>query len=111
MTAEQFRHLPPKDLPRVAAKIAGADLAVPRMLASVVEVGRSLYSWPQLGTAANLCGTVVSYLARRIIVKASNIRSGRYQVNLDATFESDYGRKWFSRKADFIKFVREMQKR
>lgn len=111
MTAEQFRHLSPKDLPRVAAKIAGADLAVPRMLASVVEVGRTLYSWPQLGTAANLCGTVVAYLARRIIVKAPNIRSGRYQVNLDGTFESDYGRKWFSRKAGFIKFIREMQKR
>jgi hypothetical protein len=110
MTAEQFRHLSPKDLPRVAAKIAGADLAVPRMLLSVTEVGKTLYSWPQLGSAANLCGTVVSYLARRIVLKAPNIKSGRYQVSLDGTFESDYKRKWFSRKVGFIKFAKKMQK-
>lgn len=109
MTAEEFRVLPPKDIPRVAAKIAGADVAVPRMLQSVVEVGDTLYSWPQLGTAANMCGTVIAYLTRKIILKAPNIKSGRYQVNLDAIFESDYRRMWFSRKMNFFKFIRKMK--
>ncbi len=90
MTAEEFRNLPPKDFPRIAAKIAGADLAVSRMLQSVAEVGKTLYSWPQLGTAANLCGTVLAYLARRIILKDPNIKSGRYEVSLDAIFDPDY---------------------
>lgn len=78
------------NLPKVIAKIAGANLASNRMLHSVTEVGKSIYSWPQLGTAANLCGSVLAYLARKIILKDSKIKSGRYDVNLDAIFEHDY---------------------
>ena len=111
ITADKMKQIDPKDWPKVAAKVAGANLAVPRMLDSVTEVGKSLYSWPQLGTAANLCGTVVAYLARRIILKAPNIKSGRYQVNLDSIFESDYKRKWFSRKMALVKFIKKMTRR
>ncbi len=90
LTAEKCKQVAPEDLPAVYAKVAGAELAVPRMLESVAQVGKTLYSWPQLGTAANLCGTVVAYLTRRIILKSPNIKSGRYEVNLDSIFESDY---------------------
>ena len=102
--------MPPKDLPKVAGKIAGANLTVPKMLYSVSEVGKSLYSWPQLGTAANMCGSLVAMLARRIINQDTNIKSGRYSVNPDAMFESDYSRKWLSRKIAFVKFIRKMMK-
>ena len=108
ITAEKLKSMPPKDLPKIAGKIAGADLVVPRMLRSVAEVGKFLYSWPQLGTAANMCGSVIATLARRIIVKNKNIKSGRYSFNPDAIFESDYKRKWLSRKIEFLKFVRKM---
>lgn len=111
MTAEKLKAMPPKDLPKVAGKIAGANLVVPRMLESVAEVGKSLYSWPQLGTAANMCGSVVAYLARRIINRDKNIKSGRYSVSLDSIFESDYRSKWLSRKIAFLKFIRRMMKR
>jgi hypothetical protein len=46
------------------------------MLESVMEVGKTLYSWPQLGNAATLCGSVLTYLARQIIVGAP-VPSGR----------------------------------
>ena len=108
MTAEKLKSMPPKDLPKVAGKIAGAALVVPRMLNSVTEVGKSLYSWPQLGTAANMCGSVIGMLIRRIVVGDKNIRSGRYSFNPDAIFESDYRRRWLSRKIEFIKFIRKM---
>ena len=110
ITAEQLKKMPPKDLSKVAGKIAGANLVVPRMLESVAEVGKSLYSWPQLGTAANMCGSVIAMLARRIINKNKNIKSGRYSVNPDAIFESDYKLKWFSRKLAFFRFIRKMMK-
>lgn len=90
ITAEEFKRLDPKELPKTAAKIAGAHMATTRMQQSVLEVGQTLYSWPQLGTAANLCGSALAYLARRIILKATNILSGRYEVSLDALFEADY---------------------
>ncbi len=90
MTAEHFKQLSPQDLPKAAARIAGAELATSRMQDSVLEVGRTLYSWPQLGTAANLCGSVIPYLVRKIVTKDTDPASGRYQVNLDAIFETGY---------------------
>jgi molybdopterin/thiamine biosynthesis adenylyltransferase len=106
---QDLRALSPRDLPKIAAKIAGANLATPRMLASVAEVGTSLYSWPQLGTAANLCGSAVAYLVRRIVLKDRAIASGRYEVNLDSIFESDYARKKNVRQRAFKAFVKRMR--
>jgi hypothetical protein len=90
LTSQQIKNLEPKDLPKIAAKIAGANLASIRMLESVAQVGKTLYSWPQLGTAANLCGSAITYIARKIILKDPLIKSGRYEVNLDAIFETNY---------------------
>lgn len=109
LTAEQCRYISPSELPAVYAKVSGAELAVPRMLESVAEVGKTLYSWPQLGTAANLCGTVVAYLARRIVLKDPSIKSGRYEVSLDSIFESGYNEKEGERKRAFENFVEKMR--
>jgi tRNA A37 threonylcarbamoyladenosine dehydratase len=111
VTSSAMKAMSPRDLPKVAARIAGADIAVPRMLESVTQVGQTLYSWPQLGTAANLCGTVVAYLVRRLLLKDPVIRSGRYQVSLDAVFESGYRRRWLSRKLAFLRFIKIMKGR
>ncbi len=86
---EEFLAIPPHELPQKIARIAGANLATPRMLESVLEVGKTLYSWPQLGNAATLCGATLAYLARKIILK-QNLKSGRYEVNLDSIFEQGY---------------------
>lgn len=113
LSAKDLKNLPPKELPRVAAKIAGANLAHSRMLHSVTEVGKSIYSWPQLGTAANLCGSVVAYLARHIILQDLKIKSGRYEVNLDSIFKHGHNSIFskIERKKDFIKFIRNIKKR
>jgi molybdopterin/thiamine biosynthesis adenylyltransferase len=99
MRAEDLKTIAPPDIPRVVARIAGANLAHPRMLKSVLEVGKSLYSWPQLGTAATMCGSVLAYLCRRIALRDPAIRSGRYEVNPDAIFEASYA----SRKAVHVR--------
>ncbi|MCL5666961.1 MAG: ThiF family adenylyltransferase [Patescibacteria group bacterium] len=83
ITAEEFKQIPPTELPKIIAKMAGANFSTVRMLQSVSEVGKTLYSWPQLGTAATLCGTVLAGLARKIIT-GKKIKSGRYNVNIDA---------------------------
>jgi len=56
------------------------------MLISVSEVGKTLYSWPQLGGAAVLSGVVGSYLIRKI-VNGSNIKSGVYLFSLKDLFD------------------------
>jgi len=108
ITSEILKTIIPNDIPKMAGKIAGANLTVPRMLYSVSEVGKSLYSWPQLGTAANMCGSIISMLIRRIVNKDKNIKSGRYSINPDSIFESDYNKKWFSRKIGFFRFVKKV---
>ena len=89
-TPEDLKKIPPRELPRVIARIAGANRADLRMLHSVTKVGKSIYSWPQLGTAATLCGSVLAYISRQIILGNRAIKSGRYEVNPAAIFETGY---------------------
>lgn len=86
---EMFQNFSPKDLPMLATKIAGPELAHERMKDSILEVGTTLYSWPQLGSAATLCGPVIAYAARRIAVGAP-LREGKYAVNLDEILDPFY---------------------
>lgn len=105
MKPEDVKQVPPQDLPRIIAKMAGADIANLRMLASVLEVGKTIYSWPQLGTAATMCGSVLAYLARRVALRDQSIHSGRYEVNPDAIFEKGY-----ASRASMKHRVREREK-
>jgi tRNA threonylcarbamoyladenosine dehydratase len=52
------------------------------MQKSLLELGKTLYSWPQLGTAALLSGCAVSYAYRNIIL-GNKIVSGKYLVSFD----------------------------
>lgn len=84
---EKIKNLDPKSFIKLTAKIAGANFATPRMLYSLLEVGKTIYSWPQLGNAATLCGAIVTYLAREVILKKP-IKSGRILVNVDKIFKN-----------------------
>jgi len=90
ITPESFDSMSPEDLPKIMTKIVGSNLVTNRVLGSVTEVGQSIYSWPQLGTAANMCGSVLAYLARHIVLEDPKMKSGRYDVSLDAIFEHGY---------------------
>jgi tRNA threonylcarbamoyladenosine dehydratase len=65
----------------VASAIVGAKIT-PRTRFSLTQVGRTLPSWPQLGTAAT-AGGAVGALAARYIACGVPLPSGRYRVDLD----------------------------
>ncbi|MBI2444220.1 MAG: ThiF family adenylyltransferase [Candidatus Magasanikbacteria bacterium] len=88
LTLEEFQNFPPERLPELAAKIVGPELIVPRMRASLGEVGKTLYSWPQLGDAATLCGVAAAYLVKRLAI-GEEVKSGKYEINLGSLFSSD----------------------
>lgn len=92
LTLEEFQKIPPQEMPKLATKIAGPKVVVPRMLTSLLEVGKTLYSWPQLGDAATLSGVVIAYIIRRIAL-GEKVRSGKLEVNLDAIFDPNYNTK------------------
>ncbi len=65
----------------VASAIVGSQIT-PRTRFSLTQVGRTLPSWPQLGTAATV-GGALGALAARYIACGVPLQSGRYRVDLD----------------------------
>jgi tRNA threonylcarbamoyladenosine dehydratase len=64
-----------------ASAIVGSQIT-PRTRFSLTQVGRTLPSWPQLGTAASL-GGALGALAARYIACGVRLPSGRYRIDLD----------------------------
>lgn len=50
-----------------AARIVGVENTMPRMLESLAQLKKTLFTWPQLGTAAQLAGVVATTIVRRLI--------------------------------------------
>ncbi len=71
------------------AKIIDVSLVPPKVLESIPEVGKTIYSWPQLASAATLSGALLAYVVRRIAL-GENVREGKFEVNLDAAVDLDY---------------------
>ena len=67
----------------VASAIVGNQIT-PRTRFSLTQVGRTLPSWPQLGTAAT-AGGALGALACRYIACGVPLESGRYRIDLDET--------------------------
>jgi tRNA threonylcarbamoyladenosine dehydratase len=67
----------------IASAIVGSQIT-PRTRFSLTQVGRTLPSWPQLGTAAT-AGGALGALASRYIACGVPLQSGRYRVDLDET--------------------------
>ena len=73
-------------VPHVLRILGAGDLS-PRMAASMVEVGRTLTTWPQLGSDVALGGAVVASAVRRLGL-GQVLPSGRVRIDLDERFRS-----------------------
>jgi len=89
LTVHEFQEMKPEDMPRLATKIAGVNLIEPRMANSLLEVGKTLYSWPQAGDAATLSGVVLANAIKRIILGEPLI-AGKVGVNIDQLLDPTY---------------------
>lgn len=89
ISIEEFRSFPPADLPKLATKIAGPLFVTERMMDSLPEVGKSIYSWPQLGDAATLSGVAIAYALKRLALK-QELPASKVEVNLDAILDPRY---------------------
>ncbi len=107
LTLEQFQKFQPQELPKLATKLAGEKLVVPKMLESVMEVGKTLYSWPQLGDAASLAGVAAAYVIKRLALK-QKLRTGKMEVNLDSVFDPDYATTKKQQEKERQKYLNKM---
>lgn len=80
---------------RAAFAVVG-DVATPAMLHSATQVGRSLPSWPQLGSTAMTAGGLAATVAR-LVVTGYAVESGRYVFDLEGQLlgpEGERPRRW-----------------
>ena len=89
ITLDEFKSFPPQELPRLATKIAGPGFVSVRMMESLLEVGKSIYSWPQLGDAATLSGVAIAYALKRLALKEPLV-SKKCEISLDAILDPSY---------------------
>ena len=78
-----------QDWIKIAARIVGADVQTPRLLGSILELGKTISGVPQIGSAASMAGAVASFAVRKIAF-GEKLPSGRYDINLDEKITFGY---------------------
>lgn len=107
ISLEEFRSFRPHELPRLATKIAGPNFVTERMMLSLPEVGKSIYSWPQLGDAATLSGVAIAYALKRLALKQS-LATNKREISLDAILDPDYASKVEIRERSRAEFLSKL---
>jgi nitroreductase len=81
LDARRLHALSRADQVPIVMKILGLDIS-DSAAASMLEIGETLTTWPQLGSAVMLGGAVVTDTARRILLGTFSA-SGRFHIDLD----------------------------
>ena len=82
VSSEYLRGLSNEEKIPYILPIAGIDTLSPRMKASMMEVGKTIYTWPQLASAVVLGGAIAADIYRRIVLNQLQI-SGRFFIDLE----------------------------
>ncbi len=72
----------------VGLKITGVETLSPRMKASLLEIGETISTWPQLASAVFLGGATIAHIGRRVLLDEP-VKSGRFYVDLDEIISLD----------------------
>jgi hypothetical protein len=79
---EKFDQISEEDRLPLVLRIVNAINGSKRGKVSLVEIGQSISTWPQLASAVTLGGGVVTDVCRRILLNQFN-ESGRYYIDLE----------------------------
>lgn len=86
---EELRRLDKMGIGRLAVRYVGPDITPRRLQESMLRIGKSIVSWPQLGGAALMNGSIAAYCLRSIAVGAP-LKSGRAIFDLDEELVPDH---------------------
>lgn len=74
---------------KLSMKIVGFKHNSVEMLESLLSIGKTIRTWPQLGSTATLAGGIVATIIKKIVL-GEKIKSGRYNISIDALVVEDY---------------------
>ncbi|MDO8582334.1 MAG: ThiF family adenylyltransferase [bacterium] len=83
------KHLTPKDFLPLALSMIGVQNCLERVMESVVQLGKTIASIPQLGTSSMIAGAATS-VAIRMITTGAPIKSGRYRIALEEILDANF---------------------
>lgn len=84
-----FSTMSPIDKKKMIVKLIGFEHNSAAMLQSLLDIGKTIETWPQLGATATISGGVVTTLLKKIVF-GERVNSGRYYLSLDEIFVEDY---------------------
>jgi len=73
-------------------KLVGFEENSEELLDSLLQIGKKLTTWPQLGATATIAGGIVATSIKKIVL-GEDIRSGRYYFSLDSLLVEDFNSK------------------
>jgi tRNA A37 threonylcarbamoyladenosine dehydratase len=85
ITRKQLTNATPAVMAQIITNLVDRQAISARMKSSVDKVGTSLYSWPQLGGAAQLAGSALAY-AVRMIATNGPLKTGRTKIAFEDIF-------------------------
>ncbi len=74
---------------RTIVQLVGYEEHSEEMLSSLLGLGETLGTWPQLGATATIGGGVVTTVIKKIVL-GEKVKSGRYYISFDGLLASDY---------------------
>lgn len=85
----EFSKLTRQEMRKLVFQIVGFEHNSDRMLQSLKDIGKSIVTWPQLGSTATISGGVITTVLKKLII-GEMVKSGRYYLSLDEILVSDY---------------------
>jgi len=82
VVVEQLKNLTTEQKVPLMMKLVGFNTVSPRGKATLIELGQTLSTWPQLASSVVLGGGVVTDVARRILLNQLSV-SGRFYVDVE----------------------------
>lgn len=84
-----FKKMGPFDKKKLIIKLVGFDHNSERILESLMAIGGTVTTWPQLGATASMTGGVTALTIKKIIL-GEDVKSGRYFISLDEVLVDDF---------------------
>jgi len=83
---DSLKNLSSTEKVSIVLKITGLETLSTRMKVSLLEIGQTITSWPQLASGVFLGGASVAHAARKFLL-GDDVKSGRYYVDFDNLFK------------------------
>jgi molybdopterin/thiamine biosynthesis adenylyltransferase len=88
VSKSELSNLSNKERVAIGLKITGLETLSLRMKASLLEIGSTITSWPQLASGVFLGGALVAHVGRRLLL-GDDVPSGRFYVDFDEIIKID----------------------